>query len=74
MFKRTRRLRKNDIVRRLVRETRLSAEALVYPLFITEAGTDGSAAKEHKGFNSGRKIILYQLITAVYAVAVLTRH
>jgi porphobilinogen synthase len=46
MFKRTRRLRKNDIVRKLVRETRLSAEALVYPLFITEAGTDGSAAKE----------------------------
>jgi len=33
---RTRRLRGNEILRRMTRETRLSADALIYPLFIRE--------------------------------------
>jgi len=36
MENRTRRLRGNDILRRMTRETRLSADALVYPLFVRE--------------------------------------
>lgn len=33
---RTRRLRKNEMIRSLVRENRLSVEELIYPLFVTE--------------------------------------
>jgi porphobilinogen synthase len=36
MKTRTRRLRNNEPLRRMVRETRLSADALVYPLFVKE--------------------------------------
>ena len=36
MEKRTRRLRSSDPLRRLIRETRLSPDALIYPLFIRE--------------------------------------
>ncbi|MCL1929108.1 MAG: porphobilinogen synthase [Treponema sp.] len=34
MEARTRRLRNNEILRRMVRETRLSSDALIYPLFV----------------------------------------
>jgi porphobilinogen synthase len=36
MKKRTRRLRGSDALRRMTRETRLSADALIYPLFVRE--------------------------------------
>ena len=36
MKKRTRRLRGSDILRRMTRETRLSADALIYPIFVRE--------------------------------------
>ena len=36
MEKRTRRLRGNEIVRKMTRETRISSDALIYPLFIRE--------------------------------------
>ncbi len=36
MIKRPRRLRGNDTIRAMVRETRLNTEALVYPLFVVE--------------------------------------
>ena len=35
-FRRTRRLRSNDNLRRLVRETRVSRDDLLYPMFVTE--------------------------------------
>ena len=36
MIKRTRRLRKTENIRRLVRENRLTVDDLIYPLFIEE--------------------------------------
>ena len=36
MLNRTRRLRKSEGIRRLVRETKLSVDDLIYPLFIEE--------------------------------------
>jgi porphobilinogen synthase len=36
MKKRTRRLRSGDLIRRMTRETRLSPDALVYPMFVRE--------------------------------------
>ena len=42
LTKRLRRLRRTEGIRGLVRETRLSAEALVYPLFVCEG--EGSAS------------------------------
>lgn len=36
LAKRQRRLRRTEAIRGLVRETRLSAESLVYPLFVCE--------------------------------------
>lgn len=36
MKNRPRRLRRNDAVRRMVRETRLSSESLIYPIFVDE--------------------------------------
>jgi porphobilinogen synthase len=33
---RPRRLRRNEDLRRMIRETRLSVDSLVYPLFVTE--------------------------------------
>ena len=36
MFSRTRRLRKTENIRRLVRENKLSVDDLIYPLFIEE--------------------------------------
>lgn len=36
MTERPRRLRKNEILRRMVRETRVSADSLVYPFFVME--------------------------------------
>ena len=36
LLKRPRRLRKNPLVRSLIRETRLSADSLIYPIFIAE--------------------------------------
>jgi porphobilinogen synthase len=38
-YERPRRLRKNETIRRLVRETRLSVEDFIYPLFVTEGKT-----------------------------------
>jgi porphobilinogen synthase len=35
---RPRRLRRNDTIRRMVRETALSPDDLIYPMFVTEAG------------------------------------
>ncbi len=35
-YRRLRRLRRNDIIRRMVRETTLSVNDLIYPLFVTE--------------------------------------
>jgi len=35
-YRRPRRLRRNDIIRRMVRETTLSVNDLIYPLFVTE--------------------------------------
>lgn len=36
LIERPRRLRKNAVIRSMVRETRVSADSLVYPLFVTE--------------------------------------
>ena len=36
LVNRPRRLRRTDAIRRLNRETRLSAEALIYPIFVDE--------------------------------------
>ncbi|HKJ05931.1 MAG TPA: hypothetical protein VJ970_00540, partial [Flavobacteriaceae bacterium] len=36
MFSRTRRLRKTENIRRLVRENKLTVDDLIYPLFIEE--------------------------------------
>ena len=36
MYNRTRRLRKTEGIRRLVRETKLSVDDFIYPLFIEE--------------------------------------
>jgi len=41
---RPRRLRRNETLRRLVRETRLSADDLVFPLFVTEGKTQPIAS------------------------------
>lgn len=42
MIKRPRRLRENDTIRAMVRETRLNTDALVYPMFVVE----GKSIKE----------------------------
>ena len=39
LINRPRRLRRSDTVRRLCRETRLSPDALIYPIFVDEALT-----------------------------------
>ena len=36
MIERTRRLRGSDTLRRMTRETRLSADSLIYPFFVRE--------------------------------------
>ena len=36
LIERPRRLRKNPVIRGMVRETRLSADTLVYPMFVVE--------------------------------------
>ncbi len=38
MIVRSRRLRNNDVLRGMIRETRISAKSLIYPLFVTEKG------------------------------------
>lgn len=36
MINRPRRLRENEMIRRMVRETRVSKEALIYPFFVMD--------------------------------------
>jgi porphobilinogen synthase len=48
---RTRRLRKNQNIRRLVRETKLSIDNLIYPLFIEEGKNIASEIESMPGIN-----------------------
>src|SRR5210317_221379 len=48
---RTRRLRKNENIRRLVRENRLSVDDLIYPIFIEEGNKIESEIESMPGIN-----------------------
>lgn len=49
---RPRRLRGNDTLRRMVRETRMDKSSLIYPMFVKE-GNDIRDAKKHHIFHTG---------------------
>ncbi len=59
---RPRRLRKNDTLRRMVRETRMDKRSLIYPIFVRE-GRIGGGNPLH-----GRTVPLYSIDRLPYAL------